>query len=412
MFLAFHLSDIVTIPFGYILSFLYQVTSNYGVALILFTIIVKLVLLPASAKGKKNMMKMSRLSPLLKKIQERYPDDQMKQQQAMNDLYKREGVSMTGGCLWSMLPLLILFPLYAVVRQPITYMLHETAEVAAEIVNAISNAAPGLLGKNSYYHQMAAASRIPEFAEAIKAAVPNVAESTLQGVNFSFFGIDLGSIPSYYIFAWDKYDWAHIGAFLLPCLSAGIQVLSMVIMNKLNASVVTDERGIQDAEAAKATQNAQGGKTMMYMMPLMSLFIGFTIPAALSLYWIAQGVVGIVQDAILTVHYRKIYDEEDAVRMKRAMELDQIEAEKERIRAERRAANPDGITENTSKKKIQKQQQQAEEAAKAAAAKAYAARKGIQEEDGEENTALSGIPDRPFCKGRAYDPNRYKRPEE
>ena len=86
MFLAFHLSDIVTIPFGYILSFLYQVTSNYGVALILFTIIVKLVLLPASAKGKKNMMKMSRLSPLLKKIQERYPDDQMKQQQVQDNI--------------------------------------------------------------------------------------------------------------------------------------------------------------------------------------------------------------------------------------------------------------------------------------------------------------------------------------
>ena len=114
-----------------------------------------------------------------------------------------------------------------------------------------------------------------------------------------------------------------------------------------------------------------------------------------------------VEDMALTKHYRKIYDAEDAVRLQKAMEQDAIEAEKERIRAERRAANPDGITQNTSKKKLQKKQQQAEEAARAAAAREYAAKKGIVEEQEEENNALSGIPSRPYCKGRAYDPDRY-----
>ena len=89
------------------------------------------------------------------------------------------------------------------------------------------------------------------------------------------------------------------------------------------------------------------------------------------------------------------------------MEAEAIEAEKERIRAERRAANPDGITTNTSKKKLRQQQQREEDAAKAAAAKEYAAKKGIVIEEEVENTALSGIPERPYCKGRAYDPNRY-----
>ena len=88
------------------------------------------------------------------------------------------------------------------------------------------------------------------------------------------------------------------------------------------------------------------------------------------------------------------------------MEADRIEAEKERIRAERRAANPEGQTQNTSKKKLQKQQQLAEEAAKAAAAKEYNAKKGIMEEE-ETSDCMSGIPSRPYCKGRAYDPNRY-----
>ena len=103
----------------------------------------------------------------------------------------------------------------------------------------------------------------------------------------------------------------------------------------------------------------------MYMMPLMSLWIGFTVPTALSLYWLVGGVVRTVQDVILTNKYRKIYDAEDAERLQRAIEEDRIEAEKERIRAERRAANPDGITTNTSKKKLQKEQQAKDAAAKA-----------------------------------------------
>ena len=110
----------------------------------------------------------------------------------------------------------------------------------------------------------------------------------------------------------------------------------------------------------------------------------------------------------LTKKYRKIYDAEDAERLAKYMEEEAIEAEKERIRAERRAANPEGITANTSKKKIQQAKQKEQEEAKTAAAKQYAAKKGIQQpEEKQEKTALSGIPSRPYCKGRAYDPNRY-----
>ena len=114
-----------------------------------------------------------------------------------------------------------------------------------------------------------------------------------------------------------------------------------------------------------------------------------------------------MQDYFLTKHYRKVYDAEDALRLQKAMELEAIEAEKERLRAEKRAANPEGITANTSKKKLQKQQRDQEAAAKAAAAKEYAAKKGIVEENEDEHSCMSGIPSRPYCKGRNYDPNRY-----
>lgn len=408
MILAFNISDIITVPFGYLLDWLYQFTNNYGVALIIFAILVKIILLPIGAKSKKSTMKMSRLSPRLQEIQKKYADDQQKQNEAMQALYKEEGVSMTGGCLWSFVPLLILLPLYAVVRQPIVYMLHESAEVAEQIIEIIKNGLPDLFGSNTYYHQMIAARHIPEFAEAIKEAIPTISENTLAGMNFDFLGIDLGAVPQFNIFAWSAYDWAHIGAFLIPLLSAGSQVLSMFIMNKMNNSVVTDQNGVKDEETAKNSQAAQSNKIMMIMMPLMSLWIGFTVPGALSLYWFVQGVFAIVQDVIMTQHYRKIYDAEDAVRLQKALERDREEAEKERIRAERRAANPDGITENTSKKKLQQKQLKEQQAAKAAAAKEYAARKGISEQQpAEEKQALSGIPSRPYCKGRAYDPNRY-----
>ena len=409
MLLAFKLSDIVTVPFGWLLNLLYELTANYGVAMILFAILVKLILLPMTAKGKKSMMKMSRLTPQIQALQKKYADDQTKQQQAVQELYKREGVSTCGGCIWSFIPLLILFPLYTVIRQPVTYMLGETAENAELIVNAIQSAAADLFSANKYYAQITAARHIPEFISEIKAVLPEISQDTLAGVNFNFLGIDLGMIPTFNVFNWEKYDWPTIGLFLIPLLSAGSQVLSMLISQKLNNSVVTNEKGVQDEEAVKNSQQAQSNKMMMWMMPIMSLWIGFTVPCALSLYWLISGVVSIIADSLLTVHYRKIYDAEDAERLKIAMAEEAAEEEKERQRAERRAAHPDGITANTSKKKIQKQQQQAEEAAKAAAAKEYAARKGIpaEEEISDEKKPMSGIADRPYCKGRNYDPNRY-----
>ena len=382
MFLAFSLADIIHIPFGYLLEWLYQLFNSYGVALILFSIIVQLVLLPMTAKSKKSMMKMSRLQPEMQDIQRRYADDPQRQNQAIQDLYKTEGVSMGGGCLWSFLPMLIILPLYTVVRQPIVYMLHESLEVAEQIIAVLQSAAPEAFSANSFYHQITAAQLLsqPEYAELVKAAIPTVSEAALQGINFTFLGINLGMVPQFNVFAASFWVWPKIGAFLVALLSAGNQVVTMWI-----------------------SQAAQTNKVMMYTMPLMMLWIGFTVPASLSLYWFVGGVVRTVEDVILTKKYRKLYDAEDAERLKRRMELDKIEAEKERVRAERRAANPNGITENTSKKK----QREQEEAERAAARSEYAARKGIAVEEEETPDCMSGIPSRPYCKGRNYDPNRY-----
>ena len=193
MILAFNIADIVQVPFGWLLTFLYDFTHSYGWALILFAFAVKLVLMPATAKAKKSSMKMSRLSPQLKEIQEKYADDQQRQSAEMQALYKREGVSLGGSCLWSFLPLLILIPLYAVVRQPIVYMLGESKEVAESIVATLKELSANSFNSNAFYEQMIAAPLIPQFADQLKDIVSNPA--TLEGVNFQFLGVDLGAVP-------------------------------------------------------------------------------------------------------------------------------------------------------------------------------------------------------------------------
>ena len=407
MFLSFSIADIIQVPFGYLLDWLYQLSGSYGFALIIFSVVVQLVMLPMTAKSKKSMMKMSRLQPQMQELQRRYADDPQRQNAAIQALYKEEGVSMGGGCLWSLLPMLIILPLYTVVRQPIVYMLHESLEVAEQIVAVLKQAAPEAFSANDFYGQITAAQLLPQYADLVKEAIPTLSETTLAGINFSFLGINLGLIPPFNVFAATFWCWPNIGLFLLAMLSAGNQVVTMWISQKMNDSLVTNKDGIQDKETAKNSQTAQTNKVMMFTMPLMMLWIGFTVPASLSLYWFVGGVVRTVEDVILNKRYRTIYDAEDAERLKRRLEQDKIEAEKERIRAERRAANPDGITENTSKKKIQKKQREQEEAQRAAATREYAARKGLLVEEEDEPECMSGIPERPYCKGRNFDPNLY-----
>lgn len=391
MFLAFSLWDIIRVPFGWLIEQLYQLTANYGIALILFSLIVKLLLLPASAKSKKSTMKMSRYTPLIQALQKKYQNDPQKLNQEMRRLQTEEGVSMGGGCLWGLLPMLLLFPLYTVIRQPLIYMLHLSAEQAASVVEVIKAQLPDLFtSTNQFYTQLIAAPHLSEFAAEIQAAVPGLRE--LSSINFQFLGVDLGAIPSWKIWTWGGFSWGQLGLFLLPLLSAGSNVISMFISQKMNSSVVTDENGNRD-EAAAAQANASA-KSMMWISPIMTLLIGYGLPGALSLYWLAQGLLSVVQDVILTKKYRKLYDEEDAVKQRVAALKAEEEAEKERIRAQRRAENPDGIVQNTSKKKLQNMQNHQKNQSQTA-----------QE---AENDTLSGIPDRPFARGRAYRPDHYQ----
>ncbi len=397
----------VLTPFAWLLRTLYQVFGNYGVALILFSLITKLILLPFNAKSKKSMMKTSRLGPQLKELEKKYGDDKLKYQQAVSALYKKENVSPTGGCLWSLLPLILLMALYYVIRQPMTYLMQLSADQISQISTILTGLGVDLSTTNKAYQEIVLAQHVYQNIDAIKAVVPDIAN---RAIDFSFLGINLAQIPSWRWILGGSYTLAGFGLWIIPILSAVSNFLSMQISQKLNGSVATNDKGEKDADAAAAA--AQSMKTMMWIMPLFSLWIGFSMPASMCVYWIAQAVFNTILDGLLTVHYRKVYDAEDAVKREKAAEEAAIEAEKEARRAERRAANPEGVANpNTSRRKVKKQLKAAENTEFAGLGKLTEEQKeDIRQKAQEKELAkggLSGDPNRPYSRGRAYDPARF-----
>ncbi len=407
--------DYVKLPFSYLLRWLYDLTNSYGLALILFAIIVKLLLLPTSAMSKKSMMKMSRLTPQVKALEAKFGDDKQAYQQAVNQLYKEEGAGGCSGCLWSLLPLLLLIPLYYIIREPITWLMFHgnvNAKTIAEIQNVFLNAsnkavlsdpnsALANLNATGFYWQMEALPFIDTVKSELAAISPNIVS-----MNTRFLGVELATVP--HLMFWKYFDmhgvWNSIGQFILPLLSGGINMLSMWVGQKMNGKVIVNEKGEQDAEMAK--KSSQQNMTMMFMMPLFSVYIGFVAPAGLSLYWFLQGALGLVQDVFLTKRYKRIYDEEDEKKRAKAAEEAAIEAEKERVRAQRRAENPEGMVGSASKKKMQQRERNDQAAKEAAYAAAKAAEEGVEPAEKK----LDG--DRPFRRGRNYDPDRYKNNKE
>lgn len=388
------MGNIIKTVFGYVLEFFYNFTNNYGLALILFSLAVKIILFPASAKSKKSMMKTSRLQPRVKELELAYGEDKTGYQQAVQALYKEEGVSMFGGCVWSLLPLLIIIPLYRVIQEPLTYVRHLDADIVAQLKEVYATMEGIALDKVGYYWQFVVASNIEKYGAGIADGV--------ESLKLSLFGIDLGMTPSWKV--WTMTTWSAFGAALLPILSGALNYLSMFVSTKMNSTVISNEKGEHDKAAAKSAND--NNKTMTMMMPLMSVFFGFMFPAGISIYWVSQSAFGILQDIILTSHYRKVYDAEDEVRREKAAFYAAEEAEKERIRAAKRAANPDGINANSKKKQQLREKQERE-----AAAKEYEIKRrmelGLPIETEEEEEFPGGEPDRPYARGRNYSPDHY-----
>jgi YidC/Oxa1 family membrane protein insertase len=387
--------QIIMWPFSWLLLHLYEWFTNYGVAIIIFTIIIKLVFLPFQMKGKRGSMRMAKLNPLVKELEKKYGDDKQKYQLAVQKLYKDEGVSPMSGCIWNLIPLPILFMLYSIIRMPLTRLMNIGAEAYTRIQDIIT----GTLGLT-----------LPTGANA-EIAVADIVEknfASFQGVSdrlirldYNFLGMNLGNVPSYQVWNYPWNDpaalWPTIGLFLLPLISAGMTFLSMKISAATNPAMT-------------AQQNNMKGFNMM--MPIMSVVIGFTMPAALCVYWIIQSLTGAVQDFILNKHYTKIVDAEDAERRER-LRAQEEELERKRLETERkRALGETERNKSTSKKKLQAAEKTKTEERLA---------KERAEEKAQRRAALglppietpaSQVGTRRYARGRAYVSDRFTNPEE
>ena len=200
-------AQIILSPFVWLLTVFYNLFGSYGLALIFFAIVVKLILFPFSLKGKRSMIQMNMLSDKMQKLQKQYGKDKERYNLELQKLYEKEKVNPMSGCLWSFVPLLILFPLYAIIRQPLKYMMGVNSQ---DLLNAVANAVQwnsaaldmGWIKEaadsfaNTGYNQLYLASLItPENLASVQAAVGE-AGSKVFSINFDFLGlIDLSQTP-------------------------------------------------------------------------------------------------------------------------------------------------------------------------------------------------------------------------
>ena len=385
--------DLIAKPFGHLLMFLYELTMNYGAAILLFALVVKIVLLYFSAKSKKSIMRSTRFTPYLKELEAKYEGNKQKYQEEVSKLYKEEHINPMGGCLWSLIPFPILLALYRAIRFPITIMMGVPSEAYEKIKNVLYAMGFELSGgvRTSAYAQIYESQFITAHFERFA----HLSEK-LKQIDYSFLGMNLGEQPSWRFWTFGQDGaaiWPQLGLFLIPVVSAALSFLQSKIS--------------QDQTPAANDQAGSSTKTMMYLMPLMSLWIGFIMPGALGLYWCAGSLLQIIQDLVLGKIFNKQLDAEDAernARLKaRAEELERKRAETERRRAEGRQQQ----NANTSKKRLAAQEKNAEEQRQAALRAADRAAKGIVDEIPE-----SQVGTRRYARGRAYMSDRFEAEEE
>ena len=369
---------IICIPFAWLVRLFYTLTGSYGLAIILFTLVVKLIMLPFQVKSKKSMMRMNRMNGKIQEIQKKYANNQAKMGEEMQKLYAEEGVSPMSGCLWSFLPLPILLALYSIMRQPITHLMMISKDTAAGLVEKAAAAGVDITNIATIKDgvtQFTAYGQI-NLVKAITSQAPEVVDGLDKWIHldFSFIGLDLAANPSS-VFGNFHFDWVTIGLILIPILAGGFQLLMSIYTMR-----------------TQPQQGANGAsmKGMMYMMPLMSVYIAFIMPAALGIYWIAQSVFSLIQEVIMTKFFNKKLEEEENARYEaRQADRQRRQEEAKRLQEEQK--------KQAAQKQTLKQKQKAAQAAKAAkAAKA-----------GRSTTEAGRVGDRPYARGRSYKADRY-----
>ena len=254
--------NIINIPLGWVLEFLAGIFGgNFSASVFVFTLLANLAFIPLTIKSQKSSVQQTRIKPKLDELKKRYGDDKQKYSEAMQQLYQEENVSMSGGCLPMIIRLVVMMSIYWLIMSPLTYLLHvdsATITDAAKELGLAANARSEL-----------------QIIEAVRNGSLNVPEiaDKLSTVNFNFFGIDLTQTPKFSlnIFQDAQLIWVMpIIAFLAQMLTS---VLSTMMQKKINPDA----------------PNMMG---MMLTMPLISLFIGFSLPGGVTFYWACSSLIG------------------------------------------------------------------------------------------------------------------------
>ena len=270
--------------FGYLLNYIYTFVKNYGLALIIFSLITKIIMIPLSIKQHKTLKKSGKIQKELREIQDKYSNDQERLAQETMSLYKRENMSPFSGCLSSILQIVLLLAMFFLVRDPLTYMLKLPQEKISEYENMINT-------KSAY-------SEI----EVIKEAKTN--ENIDVDLNMDFLGIDLSNV-----LISDFNNWT---TYIIPILYVSSSILSI----KLNSMTTQGKKDKKENKNEKDKDKddeenpmEQMNKSMRLMMPIMSVMIAVAVPLGLALYWLTNNILMIIEKLVLNKVYK---DEEEA----------------------------------------------------------------------------------------------------
>lgn len=353
------MGNLISLPFAALLRWMYALTGSYGLSIILFAVVVKLVILPFQMKSKRNMVRMGRLSGKQAELQKQYANNQQKYQEELTKLYQEEGVNPMGGCLWSMLPLFIIFPLYSIIYRPITHFMRLGEDGLATLREMALNLGYDASKYNANYEQIG----LTDFISKHWADFEGKMEGLLN-VDFSFLNLDLSMQPQA-AFSGFEFKWEFIGVLLIPFLATGLQYISTIIMAKSNNQSEEQRRQM---------------RTMNLMMPLMSLYFCFIMPAAMGVYWIVNTVLSTAQEYLLGKFYTK-----------------KLNAEEDALAAARAAARAARLEE--AKLRAAEQREQGERKAKKPQPK--------RDENRQPTTEAGRVDDRPYARGRSYQADRY-----
>ncbi|MBQ7088806.1 MAG: membrane protein insertase YidC [Clostridia bacterium] len=325
-------------PLGWVMHWIYQLVPHYFVALLIFTLLTRLILFPLSIKNQKSQADRARLAPRLERLQKKYGQDRQKMMEKQQELYEREGVKMTGGCLPMLFQMLVLFSIIAVIYKPMTYIQKVNADYIQTCVNVAvehtddEKVQQQLKNKDSYYRELYLFNLInnetePKMEAALvennKLSADEAAEllDNLKEMktDFDIFGMSMLKVPSE--------DGIRPNITWIVVLLSGLTAfLSGQLSQKFTkASMPADQQ-----QAAGCTNG------MMYMMPLMSLAFSFTVPVGVVLYWIFSNLLAMVQTVVLNAMWNpaKIRAQAEAEYAERRRKKKE---DKERLKAARLA---------------------------------------------------------------------------